>query len=191
MNVERFLASLNAVLPDRYPKDGDGLHGGAWTAWMADHLHEVARRNDLRCCCHQGAADTDHAGGYRREYLFDFTWYRTWVAYELPVVAIEHENVWKKEAFLLDAWKLMMSAAPLRVMFGYARRAAELDAYVEALREAARSGQWRYPSQSEDVLLLGHASMGPREFRVIVRRAASDRWEEGDLLESWSSPPPS
>lgn len=195
MRADQFLRSLRESLPDAYPQDrmprrGARAYWGAdWTAWMTERLHDTADANGLSCCCkddRHGAEFGSEVGqtrGYKRERLFDLTWYAPWVPFQLPEVIIEHENAHSWPAFLADHWKLMVGFAPLRVSFGYHKDPAALDLYTGRLNELAIKRGWRFPQDCEDLSLLGEVNMAPRGFRVLHRARGETRWEDLGRLD--------
>lgn len=152
-----------------------------WTAWAVECLHEVHREAGLGCTCHHikhGAAGRPEGElGFKRENLWDLTWYRWSALYEHPVVVIEHENVWSEVAFARDAWKLTMALAPLRVMVGYTRTEAEHLDRASWWNEMAKRHDWHFPPHCEDLVLVGHWGMGPEDYHVHLREQ-----KQGSLL---------
>lgn len=188
MDAHVFLTKFRRALP----RDSDALSGelvklypgcelsanitaGQWTAFITRVLHTVARRADLGCCCRSGEHPASPEGdtlrtGARVEYLFDFTWFNHWTRYALPVVIIEHENEPDVTKFMNDFWKLMFGYAPLRVMIGYACR-QNWQQYLATISEQAQLAQWQYPTNVEDLVLIGkYDAIEPRGYRVIYRR---------------------
>ena len=154
---------------------------------MSTILFDVARKAGLGVCStHGGNAPADWKSatkkrGWAREFLFDFTMYRDWRDFSQPEVILEHENVWHVDAFMRDFWKLMFGYAPLRVMIGYRRDAAD-GAYLKAIRQHASARGWRYPPGVEDLVLIGHYGMAPQAFHVVIRSADSEEWSPFENL---------
>jgi hypothetical protein len=188
MDAQLFLTKFRRALP----RDWDTLYNelatlypglgrpqviadGKWTAYITHVLHKVARRADLGCCCRS----TEHPSslkkmtkqnGERHEYIYDFTWYRTWHSYELPAVIIEHENKLDINEFMADFWKLMFGYAPLRIMICYTM-ADQWQWYIDTIHYYAREANWHYPGNVEDLVLIGrYYMMDPRQYRVIYRQ---------------------
>lgn len=156
---------------------------------MANALWCTAARMGLGVCSKSLADATDDwkeakkEEGLKREYLYDFTFYRTWQPYELPEVIVEHENAWSEGGFLLDFWKLMFGSAPLRVMFGYGRELKRARKYLESAWAEKRKNNWYFPPKTEDLVLLGFRDMEPRAFEVYRRRCGETDWSNIGSLE--------
>lgn len=183
MDSNTFLRELNAACLARHDSAGKAKKTRGWTRHMSRVLHDVAAANDLGCCCkytdaktaphhhHRPKVDPAKTAGMHREYLFDFTWYRTWKRYEQPAVIIEHENQWNRDAFMLDFWKLSLGLAPLRVMFGYTRSEDDWVKWRGKVNRTIEKRSWVFPAGSEDLVLLGHRGMAPDDFGVMFRTA--------------------
>jgi len=164
---------------------------------MSSVLHMVAAAAGLGCCCkYTSAATAPHIHprprtgeetmeeGIHREYLFDFTWYRSWNLYAQPIVLIEHENQWRKRDFMLDFWKLCLGSAPLRVMFGYTRHIGEWEGRLEGINSTIEEQKWVLPPDTEDLIFMGHRDMHPSGFQVLVRAPGQRVFESrGGLAE--------
>ena len=108
------------------------------------------------------------------EFLFDITIYKAsdWEDWSLPSIIIEHENEWTERAFFQDFWKLLLGNANLRVMFGYARTAKDVDERAAALLRHEAKSSWSYPESVEDLVLLRCPSDGGMpwpEWRLLHR----------------------
>jgi len=188
MDASRFCQELCSVMPESWK--GFRLKEGAsaWTAYMARKVFELARKNDLGVCSHVGNCappgfeDATKVTGWAREFLFDFTLYHNWSNFSEPVVIIEHENNWNTGAFMADFWKLLLGYAPLRVMIGYQRTAGRVREYFDAIRSNAARERWRYPADTEDLVLVGHERMAPQGFHVLRRSMGSREWCDCGLL---------
>lgn len=185
-----FLAALKAALEAEdavLPRKGTSA---LWTGFMVGRIEQTARFLELGICSNLLGSATDdwriaeRETGLRREYLYDFTLFRTWEKYEQPVALIEHENAWNKEDFLLDFWKLLFGFAPLRVMFGYASTGNAARKYIDAIHQASAKNQWRFPEGVEDLVLLGNQAMEATGFEVFHRTGS--QWENRGLLANIS-----
>lgn len=196
MDAQRFLDRLKGTLPDHYPPGEVGF-GADWTRWMVGHLHRMQHDAGYGCCCHHsdeeqlvGIFGDDRSLHVHKEYLFDLTWYRPehWTIWGLPDVVIEHENSHSEAAFLIDQWKLFNAWAPLRVMFGYTHGPGGWAERLSKLNQIGAAHGHRFPAgvqQVEDICLVGHGNMGPRDFRILFRKHDCGEWKDLGLLGSW------
>ena len=104
--------------------------------------------------------------------------------WSLPSIIVEHENYWSQAAFFQDFWKLLAGYAPLRVMIGYAGSPTGIDALTRAVMQHAVSSRWRYPPQTEDLVLLRSPTMAWPTWRVLRRDAESNSWKDSGTLLS-------
>ncbi len=191
-----FLYALRHHLAEATERDRrDALSGAAtWTLFVFRALFDAAKDCGMMASASKDVERTSQAARWqRREYLFDVTWYRgEGGPWEIPSVLLEHENLWHRDAFLADFWKLLLGLAPLRVMIGYAANASLRDSWVDAINEMlsvdANNG-FRPPADVDDLILIGHKGMLPtgyavyqRDGRVFVRVA--------ETLDGFAMPDP-
>jgi hypothetical protein len=178
LNSDVFMSALrDSLLLEEPPKSALPAE---WTLYMSKRLLDLANRKNLHLCAISlaGLIEADDDQHQAREYLFDFTLFQGWKDYSLPIVVIEHENQWSKQAFLVDLWKILAGFAPLRVMFGYARDKEGVDSLVGAIFNQAWACKWKYPAGCEDLVLLGHGKMDRLDWRVIRRHIGESDWQD-------------
>lgn len=178
MNAQQFFAEFKAALSANPAPQGPQVAG--WTGYIADCLLYLANHHQpgLHVCSAslrlQPRRNTNHE---QREYLYDFTLFEGWNDYSLPAVLIEHENQWSEHAFMLDFWKLLFGWAPLRVMIGYASTSEAARALAAKISLHAADSHWRYPADTEDLVLIGHGEMDRETgWTVVIRTQGTTNW---------------
>lgn len=175
MNTEAFLKHLRAALHPTW--EAAGVSPRKWKDYSeyifgALSKASVAAHTEPRC---------KGAGG---ELLYDMVWLpQNGGAYRLPEVVIEHENGVSEEHFTYDLRKLMMGWAPLRVMISYVPVGHEPLERLETLRAVAAKGQWNYPSNCADLVLVGPCVLQtPRDYLVLYRPDGARAFESRGML---------
>lgn len=184
------LRTLHDILPERW---SGGLAPSApehYAALMHAALHATAARLRLSCCCPSPDHSQDHdpygrmPRGYSATYPYEMTWYRSWQTWELPCAVLAVHGGHRFDAWLQQHWLLMMAAAPLRVSCAFTATADDQTTWCPLLRSIAEESGWPAPT-SQDVVLLGHAGMGPRDMRVLYRGPDLPTWVDlGPLHEA-------
>lgn len=187
MNAATFASALGVALKrndSRRPSNGQPA---SWTLFMKGCLLDLAEANKMHMCA-EGigripSVRVDPGRHMSKEFLFDCTLYaeKDWEAWSLPTVVIEHENEWSEPAFFQDFWKILIAHAPLRVMFGYAKKREGVERLSAAIREHAVKSGWWYPSNVEDIVFLRSPENGGMPWpmwRIVYRRASSKDWKD-------------
>lgn len=189
MNIDEFLRTLNARLAAA-PPDAieEALVGAAnWSTFVFRALADAAADHGMvSCAARHITASTDVGAWTKREYLFDVTWFlRTCADWDTPALILEHENLWNREAFMADFWKLLIGYAPLRVMMAYAGDSEARESWIAHVNEVLshREAAIRLPDDVDDLILLGHRGMKPTGYAVYRRQGR--RFERmSDSLDS-------
>lgn len=146
-----------------------------WTIYITKRMLEIANKAEPKL--HLCAESLGSFGGHdeqchqAKEWLFDFTFYKDegWNGWGLPLVVVEHENQDRGNSFHQDLWKVLASFAPLRVMIGYRPQRTAIDGLVASLKQESEASHWRYPADSEDLILIGYRRMDVGDWRVVHR----------------------
>jgi hypothetical protein len=186
MDAAALVTALGLSLKKNEAQIPQTVQPATWTSFMKGCLLDLAETHRMHVCAEglgrMPGRNVDPGRHLAAEFLFDFTVYKKadWEAWSLPSIIIEHENQWTETAFLQDFWKLLIGHAPLRVMFGYARRASDVDSRVRALFAHERTSRWTYPLGTEDLVLLRCPERGgmPWPDWRIVYRPAGGSWND-------------
>ncbi|REG31009.1 hypothetical protein ATI61_106479 [Archangium gephyra] len=134
--------------------------GAMWTTHMFEVLHRMQHRFAMHCLCEHGDGK-HHEPGEALE--IDLMWFkRNGGTYDVPLLALEHENSYLAAEAKKDFWRVFQVAAPLRVFIGYSRNNPEqrLEELV-TLRSKGWQGDLFHRLQGgEDIALVGQRGMG-------------------------------
>ena len=181
LDAVTLLRTLHGLLPPAWDDALAPATPDDYGALMHAALHAAAARLELSCCCPSPDHSRDHdphgrmPRGYTAHYPYEMTWYRAWQTWELPAAAVVVHAGGRFDAWLQHHWLLMMAAAPLRVSCPFTARAEDQTTWCPLLRSIAEESGWP-PPVSEDLVLLGHVGMGPRDHRVLYRGPEQPVW---------------
>lgn len=188
MNAATFLYRFAQALPETFADLPRPASIGERTSFVAKRLHKVAQAQGKYCCClhapHAKPNDPNDktVRGAKIQLLWDFTWYAGADLLLLPDVVIAYEGSGQTADFLRGVRKMLMGAAPLRVLIGYAAYADTVGSVLNMIDHQAKTGAWAFPPGTEDLILAGHSTMEPRGFRVRYRRESETTFEDIGLL---------
>lgn len=151
---KKFSAAMKEVEPEGYGKD--------WTDGIYKTLHKMQKEEGFWCQCAKHSEDegTSTLGQKGERLNIDLMWFPSlaknedWIA---PVVAIEHENLYKEIERSIDHWKVSQVAAPLRVFIGYVSTPDEIEHAAKILRDRERF--WNAVEGGQSLIIMGHKEM--------------------------------